>query len=224
MKLLIVEDEKKLADSMAKYLSKESFRCEVADTSLQAEELLNLYDYDCVILDITLPDGNGLSLLESLKKANKAEGVVIVSAKNSLDDRLLGLDMGADDYLVKPFHLAELRSRITAVIRRRNFNGSNSITCQELMVDLQAKTIRVSDVLVEATRKEYEILLFLFSNRNRVVSKRSIAEHISGEQSQLSSSHDFVYTHIKNLKKKLADAGCGDYIKTVHGLGYKLEA
>jgi DNA-binding response OmpR family regulator len=224
MKLLIIEDEKKLSASIARYMSRESFICEIAHTATEADELLSLYDYDCVVLDITLPDGSGLSLLESMKQHNKLEGVIIISARNSLDDRLHGLDLGADDYLVKPFHLPELRSRVTAIIRRRSFGGQNLICFNELSIDLKAKAISVSGKLIEATRKEFDLLLFLAANRSRVVSKRSIAEHISGDNAQISSSYDFVYTHMKNLKKKLADAGCADYIKTVHGLGYKLEA
>ncbi|HTF19481.1 MAG TPA: response regulator transcription factor [Chryseolinea sp.] len=224
MKLLIIEDEKKLSGSIARYLAKEKFRCEIAHTVSEAEEKLALCDYDCVVLDISLPDGSGLTVLEEMRKRSRMDGVIILSARNSLDDRVKGLDLGADDYLVKPFHLPELRSRIGAIIRRRVFNGQNNLTFHELTIDPSAKTIHVSGNLIEATRKEFDLLLFLAANRNRVVSRRSIGEHIAGDQSQISFSYDFVYTHIKNIKKKLADAGCGDYIKTVHGIGYKLEA
>ncbi|MDJ1470331.1 response regulator transcription factor [Xanthocytophaga flava] len=224
MKLLIIEDEKRLSSSITSYLSKENFLCEVAYTASQADELLCLYEYDCIVLDITLPDGNGLSILESIRKQNREEGIIIVSAKHSLDDRLKGLDLGADDYLMKPFHMAELRSRLLAVIRRRHFSGNNRISLHEIDIDLHAKSISVYGKLIEATRKEFDLFLFLTANRNKVVSKSSIAEHISGDNAQLFNNFDFVYTHMKNLKKKLSDAGCRDYIKTVHGLGYKLEA
>ncbi len=222
MKLLIVEDEEKLSKSMSDYLSKESFLCESAYTSSQAQDLLAMYNYDCVILDLTLPDGSGLTLLESLKVNNKLEGVIIVSAKNSLHDRLHGLDMGADDYLIKPFHMSELRARIVSIIRRKNFLGSNHIRINELYIDLQSKTVQISGVELSTTRKEFDLLLFLAANRNRVVSKRAIAEHLSGEYAEVSNNFDFVYTHMKNLKKKLSEAGC-NYIKTIHGLGYKME-
>lgn len=223
MKLLIVDGEKRLCNSIARYMSQESFICEIADTASAADELLALYNYDCVILDVVLPDGDGMRLLEALKQLNKPEGVIIVSGKSSLDDRIRGLDAGADDYLTKPFQLAELRSRIMAIIRRRNFNGQNLIFFNELSIDIQAKQISVSDKLVNTTRKEFDLLLFLAFNRNRTVSKRAIAEHLSGDSALVSNSYDFVYTHMKNLKKKLAEAGCADYIKTVHGLGYKIE-
>lgn len=223
MKLLIIEDEKKLSGSIARYMAKENFRCEIAHTATQATEKLTLNDYDCVVLDITLPDGNGLALLETMKMNHKMEGVIIVSARNSLDDRVLGLDLGADDYLVKPFHLAELRSRIGAIVRRRSFEGQNRLTLQEIVIDTQAKSVHVNENLIDTTRKEFDLLLFLAMNRNRVVSRRSIGDHIAGDHAQLSGTYDFVYTHIKNLKKKLTDAGCNDYIKTIHGLGYKLD-
>lgn len=213
----------KLSASITQYLANEKFLCEVASSVSKAEDLLADYNYDCVVLDLMLPDGNGLKVLESLKKNNKLEGVIILSAKNSIEDRIRGLDLGADDYLTKPFHLAELRSRIEAIIRRRVFNGQKNLSYGELSIDPMAKTIRASGKLIESTRKEFDLLLFLAANRGRVVSRRSIGEHIAGDQAQLSSNYEFVYTHIKNLKKKLFDAGCPDYIKTIHGIGYKLD-
>lgn len=222
MKLLIVDGEKRLSNSIAKYMSQESFICEIADTASAADELLALYNYDCVILDVVLPDGDGMRLLEALKQQNKPEGVIIISGKSSLNDRIRGLDAGADDYLTKPFQLAELRSRVMAIIRRKNFNGQNLICFNELSIDIQAKQISVSGKLLNTTRKEFDLLLFLAFNRNRTVSKRAIAEHLSGDSTLVSNSYDFVYTHMKNLKKKLVEAGCADYIKTIHGLGYKI--
>lgn len=224
MKILIVEDEKELTKSIVQYLRQESYVCEVAYTLSEALEKISLHEYDCILLDLTLPDGNGLTILEKLKKENKLEGVIVISAKNSLDDRLTGLNMGADDYLTKPFHLSELGARVSAVIRRKRFHGNNTISFHEITVDLLGKTMEVNGNPVELTRKEYDLLLFLMSNKNRVVSKNAIAEHLSGDDAELFDNFDFIYAHMKNLKKKLAEAGCTDYIRTVYGLGYKFAA
>ncbi len=224
MKVLIIEDEKELARSIVQYLRQESYVCEVAHTIKEANEKILLFDYDCILVDISLPDGNGLSIIKTLKEANKLDGVIIISAKNSLDDRVLGLNLGADDYLPKPFHLSELGARVSAIIRRKRFDGSNEIKVHELSIDLLGKTTRVNGKLIDLTRKEYDLLLFLLSNKNRVVSKNAIAEHLSGDDAEVFDNFDFIYAHMKNLKKKLAEAGCEDYIKTVYGLGYKFEA
>jgi DNA-binding response OmpR family regulator len=223
MKVLIIEDEKELARSIVQYLRQESYVCEVAHTVKEANEKILLFEYDCILVDISLPDGNGLSIIKSLKEANKLDGVIIISAKNSLDDRVLGLNLGADDYLPKPFHLSELGARVSAIIRRKRFDGNNEIKAHEIGIDLLGKTTRVHGNLIDLTRKEYDLLLFLLSNKNRVVSKNAIAEHLSGDDAEVFDNFDFIYAHMKNLKKKLAEAGCVDYIKTVYGLGYKFE-
>ena len=223
MKILIVEDERELAKSIVQYLRQESYVCEVAYSAQQATEKIALHDYDCILLDINLPDGNGLTVLESLKIDGKADGVIIISARNSLDDKIKGLNLGADDYLVKPFHLSELGARISAVIRRKRFGGNNQLSLHELTLDFLGKVVSVNDTLVDLTRKEYDLLLFLVSNKNRVVSKNAIAEHLSGDMAEVFDNFDFIYAHMKNLKKKLAEAGCADYIKTIYGLGYKFE-
>ncbi|HRE65705.1 MAG TPA: response regulator transcription factor [Cyclobacteriaceae bacterium] len=222
MKLLIIEDEKQLVKSMAQFLRQEGYVCEIAYTASEANEKILLFDYDCILLDISLPDGNGLKILEKLREKNKADGVIMITAKNSLDDRVKGLNLGADDYLPKPFFMPELNARISAVVRRKRFDGNNKIAFQEITVDLLAKTVMVSDTEVELTRKEYDLLIFLLANKNRVVSKNAIAEHLSGDDAELLDKFDFIYSHMKNLKKKLTEAGCEDYIKTVYGLGYKL--
>lgn len=224
MKILIIEDEKELVKSMAQYLRQESYVCEIAYTAHEANEKVLLFEYDCILLDINLPDGNGLSILENLKKNNKTDGVIIITAKNSLDDKVRGLNLGADDYLSKPFFLPELVARVSAVIRRKRFDGNTKITFQEITVDLLGKTVHVHSQPVELTRKEYDLLIFLIANKNRVVSKNAIAEHLSGDDAELLDKFDFIYTHMKNLKKKLSEAGSGDYILTVYGLGYKLTA
>jgi len=224
MKILIIEDERELVKSMVQYLRQESYVCEVAYTALEAEEKVMLHDYDCILLDITLPDGNGLRILEKLKKSGKLEGVIIISARNSLDDKIMGLNLGADDYLPKPFHLAELGARVSAVIRRKRFEGNNSIVIHEITIDLLGQTVSVNGRMVDLTRKEFDLFLFVISNRNRVVTKSAIAEHLSGDDADVFDNYDFIYAHMKNLKKKLAEVNCQDYIKTVYGLGYKFEA
>jgi DNA-binding response OmpR family regulator len=221
MKILIIEDEKQLVKSMAQFLRQESYVCEIAYTASEANEKILLFDYDCILLDISLPDGNGLKILEQLKANNKSDGVIIITARDSLEDKVKGLNLGADDYLSKPFYLPELSARVSAIIRRKQFDGNNKIDFREITVDLPGKLVTVNDQAVELTRKEYELLVFLISNKNRVVSKNAIAEHLSGDDAELMDKFDFIYSHIKNLKKKLTQAGCEDYIKTVYGLGYK---
>ena len=209
---------------MAQYLRQESYVCEIAYTAHEANEKVLLFEYDCILLDINLPDGNGLKILEKLKENEKTDGVIIITAKNSLDDKVRGLNLGADDYLSKPFFLPELVARVSAVIRRKRFDGNTKITFQEITVDLLGKTVHSHDHAVDLTRKEYDLLVFLIANKNRVVSKNAIAEHLSGDDAELLDKFDFIYTHVKNLKKKLSEAGTNDYIQTVYGLGYKFTA
>jgi len=224
MKILIIEDEKELVKGMAQYLRQESYVCEVAYNVREAKEKILLFEYDCILLDISLPDGNGLQILEELKAANKSDGVIMITAKNSLEDRVKGLNLGADDYLSKPFYLPELSARVSAVIRRKKFDGNTKLVFREITVDLLGKTVMVNNQFVELTRKEYNLLIFLLSNKNRVVSKNAIAEHLSGDDAELLDKFDFIYSHIKNLKKKLTEAGAEDYVKTIYGLGYKFAA
>lgn len=221
MKILIIEDETALQNSMLQFLRQESYICEVAGSEEEADEKIMLYEYDCILLDINLPDGSGLNILKRLKEANKPEGIIIITARDSLDDRVEGLNLGADDYLTKPFHLSELNARVSAVIRRKQFGGNNKLKFHEITVDLPGKAVTVNDRVVELTRKEYDLLIFLLANKNRVVSKNAIAEHLSGDHAEMLDKFDFLYSHMKNLKRKLAEAGSEDYIKTIYGLGYK---
>lgn len=223
MKILIIEDQQELVKNMVRYLSTESYLCEVAPDIVTARKKIESFDYDCILLDVSLPDGNGLTLLQELKKDSKTDGVIIISAKDSISDRIKGLDLGADDYLVKPFHLSELNARISAVIRRRRFGGQKITAFNELTIDLAGKIVYIKDKKVDLTRKEYDLLLFFASNKNKVLSKNSIAEHISGTDAEVFDSLDFVYTHIKNLKRKLTQSGGTDAIKSVYGMGYKFE-
>jgi DNA-binding response OmpR family regulator len=223
MKILIVEDEKELSSSIVKYLKGENYICETAGDFKTALEKTDSFDYDCILLDISLPDGNGLNVLKGLKEDNKTDGVIIISAKNSIDDRIAGLNLGADDYLAKPFHLSELSARIAAVIRRRRFDGNKTIVLNEITIDTTAKMVAIHNVSLDLTRKEYDLLLYLATNKNRVISKNAIAEHISGDEADVFDNFDFIYAHMKNLKKKLTAAGCRDYIKSVYGMGYKFD-
>jgi len=221
MKILIIEDEKGLRESIEEYFTEAGNICETASNYQEAMAKVSMYSYDCILLDITLPGGSGIDILKNLKKNNNTDGVLIISAKNSLDDRLEGLDLGADDYLVKPFHLSELRARVTAIIRRKTFNGNNQLEFNEINIDLLAKTAKVNDQPVKLTRKEYALLLYFIANKGKVVSKNAIAEHLWGDGMDLANNFDFIYSHIKNLRKKLIEAGSNDYIQAAYGMGYK---
>ncbi len=223
MKILVVEDELELAESISSYLKGESYVCEIASTFKDAYEKISMFYYDCILLDIMLPDGSGLKLLEELAKEKKQDGVIIISAKDSLEDKVAGLKIGADDYLAKPFHLSELSARIHSLIRRKQFDNTNQIQFNELKIDLLSKAVYVNNTTVPLTKTEFDLLLFLIGNKNRAISKAAVAEHLSGDMANMMDNFDFVYSHIKNLKRKLTEAGCKDYIKTIYGTGYKWE-
>ncbi|HEY0432715.1 MAG TPA: response regulator transcription factor [Chitinophagaceae bacterium] len=221
MKILVIEDERELSESICEYLANEQFICERAGDYASGLEKISMHDYACIVLDINLPGGSGIELLNELKRDGKADGVLIVSARNALDDKVNALESGADDYLTKPFHLAELAARVNAIIRRKTFDGSNRIQCGDVLVDLNEKSVHASGHLIELTRKEYDLLLYFLGNRNRVISKEAIAEHLWGDNMEGAGNFDFIYTHIKNLRKKLMHAGAPDYIRSVYGMGYK---
>lgn len=223
MKLLLIEDERELAVSIQKYLTDKDFVCEWANNTTTAIDKISIYDYDCILLDLMLPDSNGFEILKELKHQNKTEGIIIISAKETLEIKIEGFNLGADDFLTKPFHLSELLVRIQALIRRKNFKGNNIVTFNEIEIDILSKTVKVHNHKIDITKKEIDLLLYLIGNENRVLSKSAIAEHLSGDMADMLDNHDFVYAHIKNLKKKLTDAQSGDYIKSVYGLGYKWE-
>ena len=222
MKLLIIEDEKELAASIASYLKNENYTCEIASNFKQALDKIETSDYECIALDITLPGGSGMQLLKELKNNKKTDGVIIISAKNSIEDRINGLRLGADDYLVKPFHLSELAARINAIIRRKMHSGNNVIRFNEISIDTLAKEVRVKEDPVELTRKEYELLVYFLSNQRKVISKNALISHLWSQEMGTGESADIIYTHIKNLRKKLSEKGCGDYIRSLYGMGYKL--
>ena len=223
LKLLIVEDEFSLRQSMIEFLSASSYLCESSSNYQDALEKIELYDYDCIILDIMLPDGSGLDLLKSLKQNNKTDGIIIISAKGELDDKISGIEMGADDYLAKPFHLSELAVRVAAIIRRKSFQGKSQITIGSICIDIQGKRVTVADKELDLTQKEYQLLLYLAINKNRILSKNAIAQHLWGDDMDFPDNYDFIYAHIKNLRKKIIAAGSEDCIRSIYGEGYKLQ-
>lgn len=220
MKFLIAEDEIELQQAISRYLTRDGNLCEIASDYHQAYEKISLYDYDLLILDINLIIGSGLSILKTLRENRKKTGVIIISANNSLDDKLLGLDLGADDYIIKPFHLAELNSRITAVLRRGLYGGNDIIEFNEIKVDTKSKLVQIGSQNITLTKKEYDLLVFFISNKGRVLSKEIIAEHLWGDNSDLLDNFDFIYLHINNLRKKLTAEGA-KYITTAYGIGYR---
>jgi DNA-binding response OmpR family regulator len=222
MKILIIEDENELRNSMLEYLQQTGNVCESAHNFATAIEKITMYEYDCIIVDIGLPDGDGLKVIEVLKQDKAETGVIIVSAKNSLEDKLKGLNIGADDYITKPFHLSELSARIKSVIRRRSFQGKNDIVFNELRIIPDEMVVYVNDQHVSLTRTEHQLLLYFISSPNKVLTKESIAEHLWGDHADMADSYDFIYSHIKNLRKKIIEKGGGDYVKSVYGVGYKL--
>jgi DNA-binding response OmpR family regulator len=221
MKILLVEDEKGLSDAIFKYLKMNNYVCELAETYRNADEKTSLYSYDCILLDLNLPDGSGLNLIKKIKNSKQASGIIIVSAHDTIEDRIKGLELGADDYLVKPFDLAELNARIKSLIRRISFKGNNLIEAGELRIFPDEYKVSHKDEFLDLTKKEFNLLVFLVSNANRVLAKETIAGHIWGDDFDMAESFDFVYTHVKNLRKKLNDRGLGEYIQTVYGIGYK---
>ncbi len=222
MKILIVEDEKDLRETMVASLAKEHFVIEAVGNFRSASEKIEVYDYDCILLDIMLPNGNGLQLLELLKKQGKSSNVIIISAKNSLDDKLKGLELGADDYLTKPFHIAELNARIKAVLRRKTLDGKNTIEIANVVLDLNDRTFLVNNKNISLNRKEFDILNYFLLNKNRLVTKSALAEHVWGDNIDQADNFDFIYYQIKNLRKKLTDSNADIEIDAVYGVGYKL--
>jgi len=224
MKILLVEDEPALRTALLGSLKQAGYLVESAADFAQAEEKIMLYQYDCVLLDLTLPDGSGLDLLRSLKARNMAAGVLIITARDALDDKITGLDLGADDYLIKPFHLSELNARLRAIIRRRQFQGQPQLTFRDLLVLPDLAEVQVRGEQLALTRKEYDLLLYLLANPGRILTKEAIAEHLCGDQVDTADSFDFIYTHLKNLRRKLQEKGADNYIRTMYGVGYKLSA
>lgn len=222
MKILIVEDEDGLLNTIATSLTKEYFVIETAGSFNAAYEKIAVYDYDCIILDITLPGGNGLQLLEQLKAWGKSENVIIISARDSLDDKLKGLELGADDYLTKPFHIAELNARVKAVLRRKNLGGKNTIEIANTVLDITERQFSVDGNPIVLNRKEFDILNYFLLNKNRLVTKTALAEHVWGDHIDEADNFDFIYYQIKNLRKKLQESNAAVEIESIYGIGYKM--
>lgn len=222
MKILVIEDETQLLGNIKASLEKESFLVETATDYHSAIEKVFVYDYDCVLLDINLPHGSGLDILAQLKKEGKSENVIIISAKDSLDDKLNGLELGADDYLTKPFHLAELNARIKAVLRRKVLNGSNAIELANTRLEVDNRQFWANNTLIALNRKEFDMLNYFMLNKNRLVTKSALAEHVWGDNADHADNFDFVYYQIKNLRKKLQSANAEIEIQSIYGIGYKL--
>lgn len=222
MKILVIEDEPQLLSNIKESLEKEKFLVETASDYHEAIDKLFIYEYDCILLDIMLPNGNGLQILSQLKAEEKSENVIIISAKDSLDDKLKGLELGADDYLTKPFHLAELNARVKAVLRRQKLNGKNTLQIANATLDLRERTFTVNNQKISLNRKEFDILNYFSLNLNRLITKSALAEHVWGDHSDNADNFDFVYYQIKNLRKKLQSANADIEIESVYGIGYKL--
>lgn len=223
MKILLIEDELELQKSIQQYLGMEGHVVELASDFRKAIDKITIYDYDCILIDIMLPFGSGLDIIKEIKRKKSKAGIIIISAKNSLDDKVYGLDIGADDYLPKPFHLPELNSRIKALIRRKSFDGNMEININEIKILPDERRVLVHHKELILTTKEYELLLYFIANKNRVVSKGALAEHLWGDNSDRLDNFDFIYNHVKNLRKKLLEKKCEDYLLTIYGIGYNFK-
>lgn len=224
MKILLVEDNPELTQNVVNYLAAEGMICEMASTLFEAQDKVLSFEYDCILLDLMLPDGNGLDILEIIKAQKIKTNVLIISAKDALDDRLKGLDQGADDYLPKPFHLSELLARLKAIFRRSKLGGFDEVVFNEIKIEIHQLLAKVNDQVLDLTKKEFDLLLFFITNKNRVLGKQAIAQHLWGDYTDDLANFDFVYQHVKNLRKKITAAGGVDYISTVYGIGYKFDA
>lgn len=222
MKILVIEDETEMMGLIKQFLEDENYVVEEACNFNSGMDKIVSYDYDCILLDIMLPDGNGLELLQELKNMDKADSVIIISAKDSIDDKVKGFDLGADDYLAKPFHIAELNARIKSVIRRKKSDGRKLLELQNLKINIEERLVLINDQSVDLNRKEFDILIFLMMNKNRIASKSAIAENIWGDYIDQADDFDFIYSQIKNLRKKLRDFDAKVDISSVYGMGYKL--
>ncbi len=222
MKILLIEDDKDLQTTIRNFLIQEKYVVECASDYHEALEKVGVYDYDCVLLDIMLPGGSGLTIIEEMKKMRKKESVLIISAKDSIDDKVAGLNLGADDYLSKPFHLAELNARIRSLIRRKQTGGDSSIVVGNLRLDMDKRTVYVNDKELSLNRKELDLLYYFVVNPDRLIYKTALAESVWGDHIDQADSLDFIYSQVKNLRRKMKQMGATPQIKAVYGFGYKL--
>jgi DNA-binding response OmpR family regulator len=224
MKILVIEDEPQMLDLIKQFLNEENFTVETASDFSTGIDKICSYDYDCILLDIMLPDGNGLTILKRLKELGKSDSVIIISARDSIDDKVKGLNLGADDYLAKPFHISELNARIRSVLRRKTTDGSRLIEINNLAIDAEQRVITVGSMQLSLNRKEFDILLYLALNKNRITGKSALAENIWGDNIDQANDFDFIYSQIKNLRKKLISSGAEVDLVSIYGIGYKLVA
>ncbi len=222
MKILIIEDEPSLREVMQRALEQERYIVETAATYAEADARIAAYSYDCILLDIMLPDGSGLRLLEHIKHLRRRDNVIIISARDSLDDKVEGLELGADDYLPKPFHTAELLARIRSVLRRGRSGGELTLTVGNVSLDVDKARVTVDGREVALLKKEFDILLYLMQRPNHLVDKAVLAEAVWGDHADDADNFQFVYAQMKNLRRKMAEAGATAEIKSVYGFGYKL--
>lgn len=222
MKILVIEDEKALREVIVQSLEKERYVVESASNFREASLKISDYEYDCIVLDIMLPGGSGLTLLKELKNLHKRGSVIIVSAKDSLEDKVTGLDLGADDYLTKPFHLAELNARIKSVIRRKQQDGELKLSFANITIYPDQHAVFIDEKGLSLNRKEFDLLYYFISNPNRLISKAALAESVWGDYIDQADNFDFIYSQVKNLRKKLKTAGATPEIKAVYGFGYKM--
>lgn len=222
MKILIVEDEPSLQELIKETLEKERYLVECVSTFQSAIRKIEDYTYDCILLDIMLPGGDGLSILRSLKKKQKQDSVIIISAKDSLEDKITGLELGADDYLAKPFHLAELVARVRSVVRRKQHDGNIMIALGNVKIYPEDFKVTVDDNDLTLNRKEFDILFYFANRNNLLINKHTLAEAVWGDHIDQVDNFDFIYAQVKNLRKKLKESGANIEIKAVYGIGYKL--
>ncbi len=223
MKLLIIEDDASLREIMCRALRDEGYVVETASTFFEAQDKIAGYNYECIMLDIMLPDGNGLTLLRHIKELGKSDRVIIISARDSIEDKVEGLDLGADDYLAKPFYMAELSARIKSVLRRGNNSISHTMSAGNIVIDMQSRRVSINGNNVPLLKKEFDILLYFMQRPNHIVDKAVLAESVWGDHVDMADNFSFVYAQVKNLRKKLSEAGATVNIKAVYGFGYKLE-
>lgn len=224
MRALVVEDEPLLNEELQEQLLEEQFNVDCTETLQEARDLVAGDEYDLVLLDLGLPDGNGLELLKMIKQYYEDTVVVILTARGDVEDKVKGLELGSDDYLAKPFAMAELRARIHAVLRRRFKINENEIGAHKLRLNLNSMEVRYDGRPVELTETEYKILRYLLLNKNKTITRIALAEHIWGSKIDDRFSLDFINSHMKNLRKKLSESGAPELIETVYGVGYKLQA
>lgn len=222
MKILLIEDDPQLREVITASLKAERYVVETAGTCMEARGKVFVYEYDCILLDIMLPDGSGLDLLRQMAAKGKRENVIIISAKDSINDKVEGLELGADDYLPKPFHLAELHARVRSLMRRSKAAGNNTISMGNVRLSPATFSVSVNGGALELGRKEYDILHYFITRPNRLVDKQTLAEAVWGDYIDQADNFDFIYAQMKNLRKRLKAAGANVEIKTVYGFGYKI--